>query len=622
MEVTGVELQDAEGGTTKLTSAWHFSQGHLPLWHLTKDPNFVIDPSRGPTDASSISEGQMDAGALMVSSDLHYWAGMFHSHPEEIGVEYDNDDPRMWAAEIEPGSEAYLVNRGFGEEYYIPDASKAGVKKVLPLAEALKVQDKSEKVYNASAKISSTRVGNYIKTLAAADPAVWSAYQALREEGKVYVVGGAVRDALLQKEPKDIDLLVTSVSPNRVAQILDDLPGQTDLTGKDFGVYRYRVKGSGVEIALPRSERSTGDRRVDFDVQVDSELPIEDDLLRRDFTVNAMAIDLENGKLVDPYDGAKDIDKRRLKTVHPDSFREDPTRLMRALVASSRHGLTPDESTRHEMESNASLLGREAKERVQAELDKLLKSSNPAGAIRLAQETGILKHIFPEVAENFDYDQNNPHHSHKLGDHLLNVLENVSQKSTDPDLRLTGLLHDIGKPNSAWQNPLTGKSHYYKGPNGEGEDHHSIGAKMAANRLRSLKFPTSRIKRVEHLIENHMYNDFSTAKGARKFLHKVNDEHADDLMILREADRAGKGTDEYQKSKTPVEYQRELVEGVRNQGQPINQKALAINGNDIIALGVKPGPQIGTILNILTQKVVERPWLNTHDQLISLVNDI
>ena len=459
-------------------------------------------------------------------------------------------------------------------------------------------------------------VGSYIKTMAATDPAVWTAYRALHKAGgQVYVVGGAVRDALMQKEPKDIDLMVSGLPPGQVHSVLDQLPGRVDLTGKDFGVFRYRTKGREVEIALPRTERSTGPRRVDFKTSVDHTLSVEADLHRRDFTANAMAVDLDKGQLIDPHSGAQDIANGRLDTVHENSFQEDPTRLLRALAVSSRHGLAPSGKTRKEMTQNASRLDDESRERIQAELDKIFASSNPAGAMRTAQETGLLKHIFPEVSSHFDYDQNNPHHAQNLGVHLLHVLGNVSQASDDPDLRLAGLLHDIGKPQSAWVDPQTGFNHYYRGV-GQGDDHETVGAQDAAARLQALKYPKARIDRVSQLISHHMFPAFSSSKGARRFLNRVGD-HADDLLILRQADQYGKGTDEYQDTKIHPDAMRELVGEVRAANEPTKQADLAINGNDIVGLGVS-GPQVGEILRSLSLSVVDDPSLNTRDSLLNL----
>lgn len=485
-------------------------------------------------------------------------------------------------------------------------------------------------------KLAGENVGSYVRQLALIDPAAASAYHALSAAGgKTYAVGGAVRDALLQKEPKDIDLLVSGLPAEAVRKALEALPGRVDLTGKDFGVFRYRAKGHEVEIALPRTETSTGEKRSEFDVQVDHNLPVETDLKRRDFTANSMAVDLDSGQLIDPYGGADDIAARRLQTTHPNSFEEDATRLVRALVASSRHGLQPTERTRREIEQNAYRLDGEARERVQAELDKLFASDNPAGAVRLAQDTGLLKHIVPDLAENFDYDQRNPHHAHTLGTHSLNVLEGVQQASTDPDLRLAALLHDVGKPASASRvctrcrapldkdaevcdqcNSSNVKNRYYLAENGQGANHDEMGATLAQRWMRDMKYPVSRTKRVHDLVRHHMFPAFSSQRGARKFLNRVGD-HADDLLTLRAADQEGKGTPEFQATKTPVEQMQSLVEDVRAEAQPTNQAALAVNGNDLIAAGIPAGPQLGRILQQLTDLVISDPSQNNPETLVS-----
>jgi tRNA nucleotidyltransferase (CCA-adding enzyme) len=549
------------------------------------------------------------------------------------GDTIDFGQPGQRTSDVQPAQAATFTPGGIVEGYYEPGGTISITTDtnmpyslrhfhdlfyaLHPQMEIVTVQKTNQD--GSTTKLAAQDVGGYLKTLSLADPAVWNAYKALEAaDGKVYTVGGAVRDALLQKQPKDIDLMVTGVPPAQVEHILNKLPGKVDLTGKDFGVFRYRYKGHEVEIALPRTERSTGDRRVDFDVSVDHKLPVESDLLRRDFTANAMAVDLTSGELVDPYGGAKDIEQHVLRTVHPSSFEEDPTRILRALVASSRHGLVPNEQTRHEMSGNAHRLDKESRERIQAELDKLFKSDNPTGAIRLAQDTGILKHIFPEVAHNFDFDQNNHHHNYKLGDHLLNVLDGVAAESTDPDLRLAALLHDVGKPASRWDDPTTGQSHYYRGPNGEGADHAVVGADLVASRMHALKYPVSRIKRVHHLVTHHMFPAFNSPKGARKFIQRVGDEHADDLLTLRYADQRGKGqSDEEVAARTSVDTQRGLVEQARSAQAPTSQSQLSVNGNDLIQMGMKPGPEIGRVLRQLTDDVVEQPELNDRTQLLN-----
>jgi tRNA nucleotidyltransferase (CCA-adding enzyme) len=471
-------------------------------------------------------------------------------------------------------------------------------------------------------------IGGYIASLVAADPAAHQAVKALQDAGgKVFAVGGAVRDAIRGEDPKDIDLMVTGLPAADVRASLDRLPGRNEVTGKDFGVFRYHNRDSEVEVALPRKERSTGGGHRDFDVTTDHKMRPEEDLFRRDYTANAMAVDLSNGKLIDPYGGKEDIQRSILRAHNPDALSEDPLRIVRGLVANARHGFVPDDSTREQMKANAKSLEQLPPERIQAELDKLMAAKNPAQAIRLAHETRVLPFIFPEVDQAFGYNQNNPHHELELGDHLTSVLERASEKSDDPDVRLAALLHDIGKPASAWQDPDTGSNHYYEKrmPDGTtlGANHEDVGAEMAQKLLSRLRFPNNRVNRITTLIKHHMWAPFTTERGARKFLHRVGENNADDLMTIRWADQGGKsaypGTPPKANSADiNLEAQQNLLNHVRNQGQPTTQASLAINGNDLIQAGVPQGPQIGRVLQALTDAVVENPQLNNRDQLLTL----
>ena len=196
------------------------------------------------------------------------------------------------------------------------------------------------------------------------------------------------------------------------------------------------------------------------------------------------------------------------------------------------------------------------------------------------------------------------------------MLENISTQTSDPDLRVAALLHDVGKPASAWKNPDTGFNHYYKNSEGQGQDHETVGADMAGSRLRALRWPAARTKRIQHLIAHHMFPAFSSAKGARKFRHRVGDEHADDLLTFRWADQHGKGqSPEELAARTSVDTQRGLVEQSRSAQDPASQSALSINGSDIIAMGIPAGPQVGAILRRLTDDVVENPSLNDPEAL-------
>lgn len=463
-------------------------------------------------------------------------------------------------------------------------------------------------------------VGQYIRTLSASDPAADAAHRALRDAGgTVYCVGGAVRDALRGATPNDVDLMVSGIPVADVEHALRKLPGQVIETGKRFGVFRYKTPGGQheVEVALPRSDQYDTGRRGEGKISVDPDLPIEQDLHRRDFTANSMAVNLDDGDLVDPYGGAHDISRGVLRTTHPDSFQEDPTRLVRALTAHGQYGLVPDERTRHEMEANGHLLRGESPDSINKALDKLFKSENPASGIRLAHETGVLQHLFPEVDDNWEYDQNNPHHNYPLGEHLMHVLDNIARITKDPDVRMAALLHDTGKPASAWTDPQTGSNHYYYNrETDQGQDHEGVGAKMAYDRMSALNYPVARRQRVADLIQHHMFAPFNSPKGGRRFLQRVGP-HADDLLNLREADQTGKGqTPEEVAARTQADAMRQTVENVRAQGQATNLSTLNVNGSDLVQMGLRPGPAIGQILNQLMESVIENPMANVRETLL------
>lgn len=465
-------------------------------------------------------------------------------------------------------------------------------------------------------------VGQSVRQIVASNPVIQPVVEALMAAGgQVYAVGGAVRDTIMGKTPKDIDLMVSGIPKENIDSVLAPLGGDIDYTGKDFGVFRYKQGGEEVEIALPRHEQSTGDKHTDFSVDADHTLSPEEDLLRRDFTANAMAVNLGTGELIDPHNGAEDIAGGRLRTIHDQSLSEDPLRVARALVAKGRHGLNPDEGTIAQMAEAAASLQHLPAERVQAELDKIFSSDDPVGAIRLAHDSGVLKYILPEVDATFGYDQNNPHHALELGEHMLDVLDRISQKTDDPDARLAGLLHDIGKPASAWVNPERGTNHYYQKrlPDGStiGQQHELVGEEMTRDAMTRLRYPKDRTDRVSDIVKHHMFAPFDSEKGARKFLNRV-EPHADDLLNLRWADQAAKGEGQDAFDDNEYEVQRGLVDQVRQQQQPTDLSQLAINGQDLIEAGFPQGPEIGQILESLMGQVIGDPSINERDKLLNL----
>lgn len=483
--------------------------------------------------------------------------------------------------------------------------------------------ERLRRVASRIAGMESQGIGPYMNALVQSSPAASNAYKALKAQGgEVYVVGGPNRDYIQGKTPKDIDMLVRGLQPEEVLHALRQLPGGVKLTGQRFGVYRYWSGRQGedeVEIALPRTDEYEGGNRANAKITVDPDLPIEKDLERRDFTANATATRLDDGQFVDPYGGAQDITRGILRTTHPNSFKEDPTRLVRALTAHGRFGLNPDERTRHEMEKYAHMLSHESPDTLNKVVDKWFGSPNPAQGVRLAHDTGVLKYLFPEVDDNWNYDQGNPHHNLPLGEHLVHTLDNMSRLTSDPDARLAAFLHDIGKPASRWDD-ANGVGHYYRNPTtGEGQYHESVGAKQADTLMRQrYNWPAQRTTRISELVRRHMFPPFSDDVGARKFMNK-NPEYADDLLHLRESDQEGKGmTVEETAQRTPASQMRDLVEQQREMAAPVSQAAMAINGNDLRSLGMQPGPAIGQVLQSLTDAVLANPEINTREQLLSL----
>jgi len=468
-------------------------------------------------------------------------------------------------------------------------------------------------------KLASSNIGHKVRNIAATDPAVWAVYEALAPVGKVYVVGGAVRDIILGKTPKDIDLMVQGVNADQIEKVLQKLPGRVDYTGKQFGVFRYRDQdGNEVEIAMPRTERSTGPGHKDFEVYTDPNITVEQDLSRRDFTGNAMAVDLETGKLYDPYRGAEDLKSKVLETVSERSFSEDPLRILRALAAVSRHQLSPTKGLYRQLKQNLDGLDELPMERIQAELDKIMAGDDPGLAFEIAADTGVLEKLIPELNNTVGFDQQNKWHSLLLFDHIREVLQIAVGQSDNIDLRWAALLHDVGKPPSQWVDD-DGFAHYYQNEEGQGQQHEIVGADMAREILTRLKFPTDRIDRISSLVRWHMYPPFSGLSGARKFVNRVGDDLVDDLLELRWADSGGK--DKGNPMDGSVDEMRALIQQVRDSRQPTDRSGLAINGNDLIAAGFPPGPQMGVVIEYLTQAVLEDPGLNNKEILLQMAQN-
>jgi tRNA nucleotidyltransferase (CCA-adding enzyme) len=457
----------------------------------------------------------------------------------------------------------------------------------------------------------------------------------VRELGlDAYLVGGAVRDELLGLESKDADFLVPGLDTEGLKRALEPHGRVEDLVvaGRLVGVRLHprdrsisRLAPAGIEFAPPRKEVSTGPGRHDFEIVADASLSVEDDMRRRDFTVNAMARRLSTGEIVDPLSGREDLRQGVLRTVSPTSFAEDPLRLVRALRFVSQLGFEPDESTLRQMREEAASVQLVSGERVgggmaadgMGELSKLLLGKEPARALRLARDTGVLVELLPELERAIGFDQESKYHSLTVDEHTFAVVQAAADAGRSLTVRLAALFHDAGKPHVAWRG-ADGRLHYYAKPGYAEKSHEQVGCELARSALLRLRYPNELRRRVERLIRHHMFNiGKGDAVRARRFLAKHGDELAFELVDLKEADYLGKlGPD----GGPPLEdieklaRFRTLLEQERK--HPHRLSDLAINGTDLIAAGFEPGPPLGHVLAELLHDVVEDPARNTRKELL------
>jgi len=450
-----------------------------------------------------------------------------------------------------------------------------------------------------------------------------------------YLVGGAVRDELLGHESKDADFLVPGVDTEGLRAALaphgriEDLVVAERLVGVRLHPSDRRIGGltrAGIEFAPPRKEVSTGPGRHDFEIVADASLSVEDDMRRRDFTVNALARRLETGEVVDPLGGRRDLEGRRLRTVSPQSFREDPLRLVRALRFVSQLGFDPDEELLAQMREEAPAVKLVSGERIggglaadgMGELSRLLLGAEPARALRLARDTGVLVELLPEFGPAIGFDQESRYHDLTVDEHTFAVVQAAADAGFSLPVRLAALFHDLGKPHVAWRG-RDGRLHYYAKPGFAARGHDKVGAELARGALLRLRYPNALRQRVVRIVRRHM---FQPGKGdalrARRFLRRNGDELAFDLTDHKQADLLGKrgssGEPPPQDEIDALARFREVVEQERQ--SPHRLRDLAVDGNDLIELGFQPGPHLGRALEALLDAVVDEPALNSRAELL------
>ena len=432
----------------------------------------------------------------------------------------------------------------------------------------------------------------------------------LLEVGDVYEVGGSVRDRLLARERgeaaavKDRDYLICRIPIDKLQDILRR-HGAVNLVGRFFGVIKF-TPHDGTEtfdLSLPRLEKSYGTGHTDFHVDFDPDLPVESDLGRRDFTINAIAEDVRTGRLIDIYDGHSDLKSRTLRMVFASAFVEDPLRILRGIQFAARFNLDIEPATYRAMKESTHLIDSISAERVAEELNKLLElAKKPSSGFVQMQRLGILKRILPELEATVGVDQPGPFHKWPVFEHTLECIDAAPPRL---NVRWAALLHDINKPQCK---VVTGdRATFY--------NHDKEGARTAKRVLHRLRYSNDFIDEVSTLVDKHMFTTQVTDKGMRRLVRKVGTTLIFDLLDLRRADvhAQGKGG--------PIDDVAELESRIKaeiEKKSPFGLKDLAVNGRDLMReLEVTPGPQIGLILHALLEIVLDDPESNTRDVLLS-----
>ncbi|MBI5140125.1 MAG: CCA tRNA nucleotidyltransferase [Candidatus Vogelbacteria bacterium] len=430
---------------------------------------------------------------------------------------------------------------------------------------------------------------------------------------QAFLVGGCVRDLIIGREPKDWDI-TTNAKPEEIQALF-----VKTFYENDYGTVGIVNEASYlsadrqvhetlkiIEVTPFRLEGKYSDFRHPGSVIFSTKL--EDDLKRRDFTINAVAYDPRKGQLIDPYKGQVDIKDRVIKAVgNPqERFKDDALRLMRAVRLSTDLEFSISKETADAIEASANLLSKISVERVKDELSKIIMTGNPMQGIILCHRLGLLEYIIPEVEEGIGLEQNGDH-IYDIWEHNLRALNHSADRGWPLHVRLSALLHDVGKPRTrVWSKEKDDWTFY---------GHDVVGGRMADKILTRLKYPSDIVETVVKLVRYHLFFsdiDKITLSAVRRIVKNVGPDNVWDLMKVRACDRIGMG----RPKETPYrlrKYESMIEEAMRS---PVSVGMLKIDGQKIKeAAGLSPGPKIGFILHALLEEVLDDPGLNTEEYL-------
>ncbi len=432
--------------------------------------------------------------------------------------------------------------------------------------------------------------------------------------GSLFAVGGRVRDELRRAiegsaAPADSDYVVVGVPQDDLIRRLRGL-GSVDLVGASFAVLKVTVEGHTVDVALPRREWSIGIGHRDFTVESGEGVRLEEDLARRDFRMNMIARAIPSGELLDPYRGEADIRAQRIDILTPQTFAEDPLRMLRAAQFAARFEYAVTPALRAAMADAAPAVTTVSAERIHDELGKLFQAKKPSIGFELLRETGVLAHLWPELLEGVGVEQNQ-WHAYDVYRHSLATLD--ASPAGDLVLRLAALLHDVGKPRTK-DGP-----HFYR--------HEIEGAEMTRAMLERFRYSNDVIKATEHLVRQHMYSADPglTDAALRRFIRRIEPVNIERLFALRWADIAGSGLPPRDGANRAFEA-RVHAELARKPAFSIRE--LAIGGDDVIAALVRRGDapdgfrgdeRVGAALRWLFEQVTDEPERNERTLLLQLL---
>ena len=415
-----------------------------------------------------------------------------------------------------------------------------------------------------------------------------------------YLVGGSVRDLLLKRETHDWDF-TTNAPPDKIQAVF----GDKSFYNNSYGTVGVNlVPGETVQITPFRKESGYFDQRHPDIISWAETL--EEDLARRDFTINAMAID---GALVDPFNGEADLKNKLIRCVGDanDRFKEDGLRLMRAVRIATQLGFVIEENTFEAIKKNAELLKKISGERVRDELIKILSSDFPADGIRLLYNAQLLQVILPELTAGVGIRQPG-HHIYDVFTHSVKALEACDNQSWV--IRLAALLHDVGKP--ATYKERDGKPTFY--------NHETVGAAITRDIANRWHFAKVDREKLYALVRWHMFSvsEFITDAAVRRFIKRVGPQNTTDMLDVRTADRIGSGS-------KPTSWRHEDFKRriIKVQAHVPSVNDLAVDGHDVMeVLKIAPGPEIGRILNKLFEEITEDPKKNERESLLKRIKEL